>query len=128
MSSLALLEQMSSYSTEMVDAARANDWDRLVRLERQVASLRDRMGVEEALGFQGRGSKRMSEEERQKKVALIRRILDDDKEVRVHTEPWMDNVRQLLSGGARERAAPPPETPNPSRGRQNPAPRTGLGA
>ena len=103
MSSLALLEQMSSYSTEMVDAARANDWDRLVRLERQVASLRDRMGVEEALGFQGRGSKRMSEEERQKKVALIRRILDDDKEVRVHTEPWMDNVRQLLSGGARER-------------------------
>ena len=103
MSSLALLKEMSQYSHQMVDAARANDWDRLVRLERQVASLRDRMGVEEALGFQGRGSKRMSEEERQKKVALIRRILDDDKEVRVHTEPWMDNVRQLLSGGARER-------------------------
>ena len=74
MSSLALLEQMSSYSTEMVDAARANDWDRLTRLERQVASLRDRMGVEEALGFQGRASKRMSEDERQKKIALIRRI------------------------------------------------------
>jgi hypothetical protein len=36
----------------------------------------------------------MSEEERKKKVALIRRILDDDKEVRVHTDPWMDNVRQ----------------------------------
>ena len=103
MSSLALLEQMSSYSTEMVDAARANDWDRLTHLERQVASLRDRMGVEEALGFQGRVGKRMSEDERQKKIALIRRILNDDKEVRVHTEPWMDNVRQLLSGGARER-------------------------
>jgi hypothetical protein len=23
--------------------------------------------------------------------------------VRVHTEPWMDNVRQLLSGGTKER-------------------------
>lgn len=102
MSSLALLEQMSNYSTEMVDAARANDWDRLSRLERQVASLRDRIGVEEALAFPGR-PKRMSDEERQKKVALIRRILDDDKEVRVHTEPWMDNVRQLLSGGTRAR-------------------------
>ena len=45
----------------------------------------------------------MSDDERQKKIALIRRILNDDKEVRVHTEPWMDNVRQLLSGGARER-------------------------
>ncbi len=103
MSSLALLEQMSNYSTEMVDAARANDWDRLTRLEKQVASLRDRMGTEEALGFQGRATKRMSEDERAKKVALIRRILNDDKEVRVHTEPWMDSVRQMLSGGARER-------------------------
>lgn len=102
MSSLALLEQMSNYSTEMVDAARANDWDRLTRLERQVASLRDRLGVEEALAFPSR-PKRMSEDERAKKVALIRRILDDDKEVRVHTQPWMDNVRQLLSGGVRKR-------------------------
>jgi flagellar protein FliT len=103
MSSLALLEEMSTYSTEMVDAARANDWDRLTHLEKKVASLRDRMGMEEALGFQGRGTRRMSEEERLKKVALIRRILDDDKEVRVHTEPWMDSVRQLLSGGTRQR-------------------------
>ena len=103
MSSLALLEEMSSYANEMVDAARANDWDRLTRLEKKVASLRDRMGMEEALGFQGRASRRMSEEERLKKVALIRRILDDDKEVRVHTEPWMDSVRQLLSGGSRQR-------------------------
>ena len=102
MSSLALLQQMSAYSTEMVDAARANDWDRLTRLERQVASLRDRLGVEEALAFPSR-PKRMSEDERAKKVALIRRILDDDKEVRVHTQPWMDNVRQLLSGGVHER-------------------------
>ncbi|MCK6373185.1 MAG: flagellar protein FliT [Zoogloea sp.] len=102
MSSLALLEQMSNYSTEMVDAARANDWDRLTRLERQVASLRDRIGVEEALAFPSR-PRRMSEDERARKIALIRRILDDDKEVRVHTEPWMDSVRQMLSGGVRER-------------------------
>lgn len=102
MSSLALLEQMSNYSTEMVDAARANDWDRLTRLEKQVASLRDRIGVEEALAFPSR-PRRMSEDERARKIALIRRILDDDKEVRVHTDPWMDNVRQLLSGGVRQR-------------------------
>lgn len=102
MSSLALLEQMSNYSSEMVDAARANDWDRLSRLERQVASLRDRIGVEEALAYPSR-PRRMSDDERARKVALIRRILDDDKEVRVHTEPWMDSVRQMLAGGARER-------------------------
>ena len=44
-----------------------------------------------------------SDHERVHARALIRRILNDDKEVRVHTEPWMDNVRQLLSGGVRER-------------------------
>ena len=106
MSSLALLEQMSTYSTEMVDAARANDWDRLTRLERQVASLRDRIGVEEALVHPSR-PKRMSEDERNRRVALIRRILDDDKEVRTHTEPWMDSVRQLLSGGMTPRESMP---------------------
>ena len=79
------------------------DWDRLTRLERQVASLRDRMGVEEALGFPSR-PKRMSDDERQKKIDLIRRILDDDKEIRTHTEPWLDNVRQMLTGQSRERA------------------------
>jgi flagellar protein FliT len=104
MSSLALLKEMSQYSHQMVDAARANDWDRLSRLERQVASLRDRLGVEDALNLPNR-NRRLSDDERQQRVKLINRILDDDKEVREHTQPWLDNVRQLLSG-ARQRPAP----------------------
>ena len=66
----------------MVDAARANDWDRLTRLEKQVASLRDRIGVE-VLAFPSRPDVACPEDER-RQIALIRRILDDDKEVRVH--------------------------------------------
>ncbi len=102
MSSLALLEEMSTYSNEMVDAARHNDWDRLTHLEKKVASLRDRIGVEEALGSPSR--RRMSDSERSRRIDLIRRILDDDKEIRTHTEPWLDNVRQMLTGQSRERA------------------------
>ena len=101
MSPLSLLEQMSTYSTQMVDAARANDWDRLCRLERQVSSLRDRLGIEDALVAR---NKPMANEEKNRRVALIRRILDDDREVRVHAEPWLDNVRQLLSGRSRQSA------------------------
>jgi flagellar protein FliT len=97
MSSLALLKEMSQYSHQMVDAARANDWDRLSRLERQVASLRDRLGVEDALHLPNR-HRRLSDDERQQRVKLINRILDDDREVRVHTQPWLENVRQLLTG------------------------------
>lgn len=99
MSSLSLLEQMSSYSTAMVDAARANDWDRLCLLERQVSSLRDRLGVEDALAARSRP---LENDERNRRIALIRRILDDDKEVREHAEPWLDNVRELLSGRSRQ--------------------------
>jgi flagellar protein FliT len=37
------------------------------------------------------------------KRTLIQRILDDDAEVRRHTEPWMEQVRQFLGGSARRK-------------------------
>jgi flagellar protein FliT len=41
--------------------------------------------------------------EAEKKRDLIRRILQDDAEVRRHTEPWMEHVRRFLNGGAKKR-------------------------
>ena len=41
--------------------------------------------------------------ERTLKAALIQRVLDDDAEIRRHTEPWMEKVRQLLGGTAKRR-------------------------
>jgi flagellar protein FliT len=32
---------------------------------------------------------------------LIERILDDDAEIRRHTEPWMEHVRHLLGDNKR---------------------------
>jgi flagellar protein FliT len=34
---------------------------------------------------------------------LIERILDDDAEIRRHTEPWMEHVRHLLGDNRRLR-------------------------
>lgn len=91
---LARFQQMSVLSSRMVDAARCGDWDELVDLERRVADLRDDLA---ALGTTGAGA--ASEPvETERARELIQQILDDDAEIRRHTEPWMEQVRLLLSG------------------------------
>ncbi len=96
MSSLALYESMSTLSAQMVEAAAACDWDRLTALEMDCAGLARQLEANEEPA-------RLSEAERARKMDLIRRILADDAEVRRHAEPWMEQVRQFLGGGARER-------------------------
>ena len=93
---IEIYEQMCALSTRMVDAARANDWDRLIDLERSVVSLRQTLIRE---GVNGAGTA----EETERKRELIQRILRDDAEVRRHTEPWMEQVRRFLTGNLHKR-------------------------
>ena len=83
-------EEISALSARMVDAARRGDWDGLVDLERHVAALRD--------GLIPGAAPLVGSAETARMRGLIQQILDDDAEVRRHTEPWMEQVRQLLSG------------------------------
>lgn len=99
MSSLALYESMSTVSTAMVEAARANDWDRLVKLEREMAALRD-----EILRAAVASQEPLGPSEATRKADLIAAMLEDDVEIRKHVEPWLTSVRKLLSGAARDRA------------------------
>lgn len=92
MNPLAHYERMDALSGAMVRAAQAQDWDRLADLEHEVAALRD------ALALRDVPPDSLSALERTRKVALIHRILDNDAEVRRHTEPWMEHVRRLLAG------------------------------
>jgi len=93
-SQIEIYEEMSTLSAQMVEAAQANDWDRLVTLERSVTRLRKLLSEDE-------DNSRLSAGEIEIKRALIQRILDDDAEIRRHTEPWMEHVRQFLGGSAR---------------------------
>jgi flagellar protein FliT len=77
----------------MVEAAQSQDWDELVSLEYRVAALRNALMADD-------DNSRLSASERVLKAALIQRILDDDAEIRRHTEPWMEHVRHYL-GDAR---------------------------
>lgn len=87
-SQIELYEEIGVLSGRMVDAARAHDWDALIDLERRVAALRDTlMTSDETLG---------AAVDIDRKRLLIQQILQDDAEVRRHTEPWMEQVRQYL--------------------------------
>lgn len=95
-SQIELYEEMTALSARMVEAARRNDWDSLIELERSVSELRLRLAEDE-------DNTHLERLERERKAALIQRILADDAEIRRHTEPWMEQVRQFLGGARKKR-------------------------
>jgi flagellar protein FliT len=93
---MQVYQEMSALSARMVEAAQSKDWERLVDLENRVSALRDTLMADD-------DNTDITPGERPLKAALIQRILDDDAEVRRHTEPWMEHVRQFLGGAARQK-------------------------
>ncbi|HTH94920.1 MAG TPA: flagellar protein FliT [Rhodocyclaceae bacterium] len=93
---IALYEEMTVLSSRMVEAARNGEWDDLIALERSVNALRMRMIEED-------DNSRLDIPERERKASLIRRILADDAEIRRHTEPWMEHLRQYLGDAHKKR-------------------------
>jgi len=92
-SQIDIYQEMSALSARMVEAARASDWDNLISLEKSVMALRHSLESDD-------DNSRLTPGEIETKRALIQRILDDDAEVRRHTEPWMERVRQFLGGSS----------------------------
>lgn len=91
---IELYEEMGRVSSVMVEAARAGDWERLIALETGVARLRETlMTLPAETGLAAADAAR--------RRRLIERILDDDAEIRRHTEPWMEHVRHLLGDNKR---------------------------
>jgi flagellar protein FliT len=101
MSDIAFFEAMSVVSGRMVDAARANEWERLVVLEREMAVIRAELMRGEPGGNQPVD---LSKAEATRKASLIEAIIADDLEVRRHVEPWLASARKLLAGTQRDRA------------------------
>ena len=93
-SQIELYEEISALSTRMVAAAQSGDWDNLIELEQGVAKLRDTLLVT---------SENLSLQDAERKRILIQRILDDDAEIRRHTEPWMEQLRQFLGDASRRK-------------------------
>lgn len=97
---ITVYESILQLSNQMVAAAAANDWDLLCALESEVTALRERLQREDPPVLQAS----LDEQTRQRKAGLIRQILADDREIRTHTEPWMESVKNLLAGNAQQRS------------------------
>jgi flagellar protein FliT len=88
-------EFISAITTQMREAAVLNQWDQLVELEKQcsqrVAAMKE---VDQNTS--------LDETSRLKKVALIRKILADDAEIRNQTEPWMAQLQRIMQSAQKE--------------------------
>ena len=86
---VALYEEVAQITSKMLHAAHRHDWDRLTELEAGCANCIERLkgcAAEETL----------SAEARQQKIALLKIILANDRQIRQLTEPWMQRVSELL--------------------------------
>lgn len=86
---IALYEEVARLTGHMLSAAHQADWDRLIELEAGCARC-----IESIKGCPVPAQ--LTEEARQQKVELLRRILSDDREIRKLTAPWMEHVGKLL--------------------------------
>lgn len=89
-------ERIFGISAEMLQAARAAEWERLTMLgqdcQREVDGLKS-----------GRDATPLSHEQQRRKVEIIHGFLAHDAEIRDLTEPWMARLQHLIGNASREK-------------------------
>lgn len=83
-------ERILGITRAMLDAARRNDWERVTELE---PGCRSEVANLVAIGDDG---PRLSAPMRERKLAIVRRVLADDAEIRRIAEPRMAELEQLI--------------------------------
>jgi flagellar protein FliT len=86
---LAMYETLAGLTGKMSTAAQASDWDGLDRMEQQCDIVKSAAAT---------GIPALDGAARQRKIALIKQIMANDRAIRACTEPWMAKVDALMSG------------------------------
>ena len=84
-------EAIERASQDMLEAARAGNWDHVVKLEGACALLISQL--RHAASKQSLGA-----EEAQLKSRIMQRILINDAEIRQLAEPWLEDLDDILAG------------------------------
>lgn len=93
---LAVYAAMADLTEQMVQAAQRSDWDQLVLLEQRCAA-HVQILREQDTGQPMRGA------ERERKIELIRQMLNADRQIRDLTMPWMAQLSKLINSTGTER-------------------------
>jgi flagellar protein FliT len=87
-------QRLSGITGKMREAAVGGEWDRLVALEQEC-----KLKVEE---IKPRDIIPASSDERAQKLALLKKILADDADIRNRTEGWMEQLQRLMQSNRSE--------------------------
>lgn len=87
-------ETISLLTADMRIAAEQGEWDKLIELEQQCG--------QQISGLKEVDAQELNEADRLRKVALIRKILADDAEIRRHTEAWMAQLQHIMQSTRQE--------------------------
>jgi flagellar protein FliT len=94
---LSVYEAMLALTGQLVVAAGNNDWEQFLLLEQRCAvHLQTLKNGGPALPMTGAS--------RQKKIALMQKLLSDDRKIRDLTMPWMGRLAALVDHPAQQRA------------------------
>lgn len=85
---LPLYQALADQYTAMAEAASANNWERLMQLELEARTMRERIETTPA---------GVPYVQRERVAVLIARILELDAAVRIHVEPYLESTRKLLA-------------------------------
>ena len=88
---LSYYEAIEKASADMLEAARAGDWNHVIKLEGACVLLISQLK-------NAARSNSLSSEESQLKSRILQRVLVNDAEVRHLAEPWLDELDQMLQG------------------------------
>lgn len=81
-------------SVKMLEAARVQDWDGVVRYEGACAVLIEQLRHRAQ-------TVQLHDEDRLEKARIMRRILENDAQIRNLAEPWVPQLDQQMHGGSK---------------------------
>ncbi|MET3130586.1 flagellar protein FliT [Oxalobacteraceae bacterium GrIS 1.11] len=93
---LAVYEALAELTGQMLAAASASDWEGLIALEQRCAAQVQRLQ-------NGGPGLPLDSGGRQKKLSILKQLLDDDRKIRDLTTPWMAQLAALIHNTGTQR-------------------------
>ncbi|GIZ52693.1 flagellar protein FliT [Noviherbaspirillum aridicola] len=94
---ISLYESVADITDKMLAAARTGDWEQLAALESKCSS------QVEIIKRNDSPREPLTPTAREHKTRIIKKILEDDRQIRNITEPWMARLSKLMNSAGVER-------------------------
>lgn len=94
---ISLYETVADITDQMLAAAKTGNWEQLAALESKCSS------QVEIIKMNDRPREPLTPTAREQKTRIIKKILEDDRQIRDITEPWMARLSAMMKSTGTER-------------------------